>query len=49
MQRVEAAGIGAKGRHHQPMAVGGETAAADHGAAPGDARYRVQMSDDLRT
>ena len=35
---VEAAGIGAEGRHHHALAVGGEAAAADRAAALRDAR-----------
>ena len=47
IEHVEPAGIGAEGRHHQAVAVGGEAAAPDHRTAPGDARHRVQMAGDL--
>ena len=44
---IEAAGIGAEGRHDQALAVAGETAPADRAAALGDPRDRMQMAGDL--
>src|SRR5262245_59153506 len=44
---IEPPGISAEGRHHQAVAVGGETAAADHGAPSRDARHRVKVAGDL--
>src|SRR5688572_18278597 len=47
MAHVEAAGIGAEGRHHEPLAIGGEAAPADRAATAIHPRYRMQMTGDL--
>ena len=44
---IEAAGIGAERRHHHPLAVAGEAAAADRTAAPRHPRDRMQVAGDL--
>ena len=48
IEHVEAAGIGAEGRHHQAVAVGGKAFPPYALAAAGDARHRMQMPRDLR-
>ena len=48
VEHVEAAGIGAEGRHHQALAVGGEAFAAEDFALAGDARHRMKVACDLR-
>src|SRR5262249_16862548 len=48
VEHVEAAGIGAEGRHYQPTAVGGEAFPPDPLPPPRDARNRMQMAGDLR-
>ena len=47
VEHVERAGIGAEGRHDQPVAVGGEAAAAHRTAALDDAGARMQVPGDL--